>query len=196
MFSSVEDMRRKTDSMDLDVDENSVLVLQGCGPRGYPGFPEVGNMPLPKKLVKKGVRDMVRVSDARMSGTAYGTVVLHVAPESTAGGPLAVVRTGDDVTLDVGKRQLELNVSPVELQARLDAWKAPEEVASRGYVQMYTRHVLQVRATSRCASVPCVRVCACVCACVCVCVYVCMCATDRGWCDVSHLAAGGQGLRL
>ena len=104
VFDSVEDMRARIDDPDLDVTADSVLVLRGCGPRGYPGMPEVGNMPLPQKLLEQGVRDMVRISDARMSGTAYGTVILHVAPEAAAGGPLAFIRTGDIVTVDVENR--------------------------------------------------------------------------------------------
>src|SRR5690606_23932611 len=100
VFTSIEDLHARLDDPDLDVTADSVMVLQGCGPRGYPGMPEVGNMPLPQKLLQQGVRDMVRISDARMSGTAYGTVVLHVTPESAAGGPLGLVRDGDMITLD------------------------------------------------------------------------------------------------
>ena len=106
VFESIEDFNRRIDDPDLDVDVDTVLVLQGCGPKGYPGMPEVGNMPLPPKLLARGITDMVRISDARMSGTAYGTVVLHVAPESAAGGPLGLVRTGDLITLDVPNRSL------------------------------------------------------------------------------------------
>ena len=118
VFDSIEDLRARIDSPDLDVDESSVLVLRGCGPRGYPGMPEVGNMPLPRRLLERGVRDVVRVSDARMSGTAYGTVVLHVAPESAAGGPLARVRDGDPIVLDVEARLLDVDVPAADLAAR------------------------------------------------------------------------------
>ena len=112
VFESIEDLRARLDDPDLEVDEDSVLVLRGCGPRGYPGMPEVGNMALPAKLLARGVRDMVGISDGRMSGTAYGTVVLHVAPEAAAGGPLALVRTGDPIVLDVPARTLHLDVPP------------------------------------------------------------------------------------
>src|SRR6185312_11032743 len=118
VFDSVEDFSARIDDPDLDVDANSVLVLRGCGPKGYPGMPEVANMPLPKKLLEQGVRDMVRVCDGRMSGTAYGTVVLHVAPEAAAGGPLALVRTGDPVILDVPARRLDIDLPAEELAAR------------------------------------------------------------------------------
>jgi L-arabonate dehydrase len=143
VFSSIEDFKARIDDPGLDVDADSVLVLQGCGPRGYPGMPEVGNMPLPARLLAEGVTDMVRISDARMSGTAYGTVVLHVAPESHAGGPLAVVRDGDLVTLDVAGRSLHLHVDDAELQARLRAWKPPEPEHHRGYYRLYVDTVNQ-----------------------------------------------------
>ena len=110
VFDTVEDLHARIDDPDLDVDARSVLVLRGCGPKGYPGMPEVANMPLPTKLLQQGVRDMVRICDGRMSGTAYGTVVLHVAPEAAAGGPLALVRTGDYVVLDVPNRRLDIDV--------------------------------------------------------------------------------------
>ncbi len=145
VFDSVEELHARLDDPDLDVDETSVLVLRGCGPRGYPGMPEVGNMPLPAKLLARGVRDMVRISDARMSGTAYGTVVLHVAPESAAGGPLALVRTGDLVVLDVPARRLDLDVAPEEL-ARRDpsaAAVAAEARPLRGWERLYVDHVQQ-----------------------------------------------------
>jgi dihydroxy-acid dehydratase len=119
------------------------MVLKNCGPKGYPGMAEVGNLPLPKKLLRKGVRDMVRISDARMSGTAYGTVVLHVAPEAAVGGPLAAVRTGDVITLDVAARSLHLHVSDAELAERLAAWRPPPAHATRGYAKLYVDHVLQ-----------------------------------------------------
>ena len=118
VFDSIEDFTARIDDPDLEVTADSVLVLRGCGPRGYPGMPEVGNMPLPRKLLEQGVRDMVRISDARMSGTAYGTVILHVAPEAAAGGPLGLVRTGDMIELDVAARRLHLDVSDEELAAR------------------------------------------------------------------------------
>jgi len=119
------------------------MVLKGAGPRGYPGMPEVGNMELPEKLIKKGVTDMVRISDARMSGTAYGTVVLHVSPEASVGGTLALVKTGDIIELDVEKRALNLLVSEEELQIRMNAWIAPKPVVERGYVRMFIDHVEQ-----------------------------------------------------
>jgi L-arabonate dehydrase len=120
-----------------------VLLLQGCGPRGYPGMPKVGNMPLPPKLLARGVTDMVRVSDARMSGTAYGTVVLHTAPEAHLGGPLAVVRDGDRITLDVERRSLHLHVDDAELRDRLRAWQPPQPVHQRGYSRLYVETVNQ-----------------------------------------------------
>ena len=128
---------------DLDADEDTVLVIRYCGPRGYPGMPEVANVPLPAKLLQRGVRDMVRICDARMSGTAYGTVVLHVAPEAAAGGPLALVRTGDWITLDVPSRTLTLEVPDDELAARRPQWTPPPPHASRGWTRLYTEHVQQ-----------------------------------------------------
>jgi dehydratase ilvD1 len=145
VFESIEDLHARIDDPALEVDENSILVLKGCGPKGYPGMPEVGNMPLPAKLLAKGVKDMVRISDARMSGTAFGTVILHVAPEAEAGGPLAVVRNGDEIELDGANRTLSLLISNADLQARLADWRASRGPASatRGYVKLYTEHVLQ-----------------------------------------------------
>lgn len=145
VFDSIEDMRAQIDHPDLDVTPNSVLVLRGCGPRGYPGMPEVGNMPLPRKLLEQGVRDMVRISDARMSGTAYGTVVLHVAPEAAGGGPLALIRTGDIVTLDVENRALSFNVTDEELQSRGQATASTAAYAApvRGWAKLYVDHVMQ-----------------------------------------------------
>ncbi|HEX3212560.1 MAG TPA: dihydroxy-acid dehydratase, partial [Actinomycetota bacterium] len=133
------------DDPELDVTADSVLVLRGCGPRGYPGMPEVGNMPLPARLLERGVRDMVRVSDGRMSGTAYGTVVLHVAPEAAAGGPLAVVRTGDPIVLDVPARSLHLDVPPAELARRTPPEAATSAYAApaSGWQRLYIDHVLQ-----------------------------------------------------
>lgn len=145
VFDSIEDFHARVDDPDLDVDETCVLVLRGCGPKGYPGMPEVSNMPLPKKLLEQGVRDMVRVCDGRMSGTAYGTVVLHVAPEAAAGGPLALVRTGDFITLDVEARRLDVDVPADELarrapnEATLTGFASPR----RGWERLYVDHVLQ-----------------------------------------------------
>jgi dihydroxy-acid dehydratase len=145
VFDSIEDMHARIDDPDLDVDENSVLVLRGCGPKGYPGMPEVSNMPLPKKLLEKGVRDMVRICDGRMSGTAYGTVVLHVTPEAAAGGPLALVQTGDIISLDVDKRTLDMEVAPEDLAARTPNAATLEGYANpkRGWERLYVDHVLQ-----------------------------------------------------
>jgi dihydroxy-acid dehydratase len=145
VFDSIEDLRARLDDPDLDVNEDSVLVLRGCGPRGYPGMPEVGNMPIPAKLLARGVRDMVRVSDARMSGTAYGTVVLHTVPEGAAGGPLALVRDGDPVVLDVPGRRLDLDVPPEELARRepAPAMTAALPGPQRGWQRLYIDHVMQ-----------------------------------------------------
>lgn len=143
VFESMEDYHARIDLPDLNIDENSVIVLKGVGPKGYPGMPEVGNVDLPKKLILKGVKDMVRISDGRMSGTAYGTVVLHVSPESTIGGTLAFVQDGDEIELNVEKRLLQLHVSEEELAKRRANWKAPEPVATRGYVKIYLDHVEQ-----------------------------------------------------
>jgi L-arabonate dehydrase len=131
---------------ELDADETAVLVIRNCGPKGYPGMPEVANVPLPAKLLKKGVSDMVRICDGRMSGTAYGTVVLHVAPEAAAGGPLALVESGDWITLDVPGRTLTLEVSDEELDRRRGEWQAPPPHSDRGWVRLYTEHVLQAPA--------------------------------------------------
>ncbi|HZW41465.1 MAG TPA: dihydroxy-acid dehydratase, partial [Agromyces sp.] len=145
VFDSIEDFHARIDDPELEVDADSVLVLRGCGPMGYPGMPEVANMPLPKKLLEQGVRDMVRICDGRMSGTAYGTVVLHVTPEAAAGGPLALVETGDWVSLDVRGRRLDLDVPPEELAARtpnqatLDGFAKPR----RGWERLYVDHVMQ-----------------------------------------------------
>ncbi|HEX5859375.1 MAG TPA: IlvD/Edd family dehydratase [Microbacterium sp.] len=145
VFESVEDMRARIDDPALDVTADSVLVLRGCGPRGYPGMPEVGNMPLPRKLLEQGVRDMVRISDARMSGTAYGTVILHIAPEAAAGGPLALVRTGDLIRVDVEGRSLRMEVSDEELEARSQtpASEAAYAAPQRGWAKLYVDHVMQ-----------------------------------------------------
>ena len=143
VFCNIEDYKRRINDIDLDVDEDSVLVLQNCGPKGYPGMPEIGNMGLPTKLLKRGVRDMVRISDARMSGTAYGTVVLHVSPEAAAGGPLALVQNGDIIEIDVDARRLHLEVSDKELDRRRENWVEPAPVATSGYQAMYIQHVMQ-----------------------------------------------------
>jgi dihydroxy-acid dehydratase len=143
VFSDIDDLHARIDDPKLDVRADDVLVLQNCGPRGYPGFPEVGNFALPAKVLKQGVTDMVRISDARMSGTAYGTVVLHTSPEAAVGGPLALVQTGDTIELDVGKRRLVLHVSDEELAARRARWKAPKPHATRGWVKLYCETVQQ-----------------------------------------------------
>jgi len=143
VFDTIEDFHARVDDPALDVDKDSVMVLRGCGPKGYPGMPEVGNMPLPRKLLEAGVRDMVRVSDARMSGTAFGTVVLHCAPESAAGGPLALVENGDWITLDTAGAALTLEVSDNELARRLAAWAPPPSPYTRGWYKLYIDHVLQ-----------------------------------------------------
>jgi dihydroxy-acid dehydratase len=143
VFKSIGQLHNTIDDDDLDIDESCVMVLKHCGPRGYPGMAEVGNMPLPPKVLKKGITDMVRISDARMSGTAYGTVVLHIAPEAAAGGVLALVENGDMVELDVAKRKLHLDVSERELARRRKKWKAPKSPMTRGYTKLYVDHVLQ-----------------------------------------------------
>ena len=143
VFADIEDFKKRVDDPELPVDENSVMVLKGAGPKGYPGMPEVGNMPLPKKLLQRGITDLVRVSDARMSGTAYGTVVLHVTPESAVGGALALVQDGDEIELNVQQRKLELCVSDDELSRRRKAWTLPPPLASGGYQRLYIEHVLQ-----------------------------------------------------
>ena len=143
VFENIEDLHDRIDDPDLDVDAESVLVLKNCGPKGYPGMAEVGNMPLPSKLLQRGVTDMVRISDARMSGTAFGTVVLHTAPEAAAGGTLALVQDGDMIELDVGKRRLELDVPEDELVRRRARWTPPEPATDRGYCRLYVDHVLQ-----------------------------------------------------
>jgi L-arabonate dehydrase len=142
VFETIEDFKARIDDPGLEIDENSIMVLKGCGPKGYPGMAEVGNMALPPKILRKGITDMVRISDARMSGTAYGTVVLHVAPEAAAGGPLALVRTGDVIELDVPSRRLHLDVSEAELARRKAEWQPPES-PKRGYYKLYVEHVQQ-----------------------------------------------------
>jgi dihydroxy-acid dehydratase len=143
VFSSIEHYHQRILDPDLEVDETSVLVLQNCGPRGYPGMPEVGNMGLPPKLLARGIKDMVRISDARMSGTAYGTVILHVCPEAAAGGTLALVQDGDMIELDVPARRLHLDVPAEELDRRRALWKPLVPTMKGGYQQMYVQHVMQ-----------------------------------------------------
>ncbi len=143
VFEDSDDFHRRIDDENLDVDEHCILVLKNCGPKGYPGMAEVGNMPLPPKVLRKGITDMVRISDARMSGTAYGTVVLHTAPEAAAGGPLALVRHGDMITLDVAARSLHLHVDEAELARRQQAWQPPKLPMDSGYWRLYIDHVLQ-----------------------------------------------------
>jgi dehydratase ilvD1 len=145
VFEDIEDYHARIDDPDLAVDANSILVLKGCGPKGYPGMPEVGNMALPQKLLEQGVRDMVRISDARMSGTAYGTVILHVAPESEAGGPLALVQSGDEIAFDGPNRRLELLVDEAELARRRQAWEAARQPSKydRGWSRLYIETVMQ-----------------------------------------------------
>ncbi|OAI51842.1 dihydroxy-acid dehydratase [Betaproteobacteria bacterium SCGC AG-212-J23] len=143
VFDDYNDMAARIDRDDLDVDADSVLILRNAGPLGGPGMPEWGMLPVPKKLLKQGVRDMVRISDSRMSGTSYGCCVLHVAPESFVGGPLALVRNGDLVELDVAKRQLNLKISPEEMNQRKSGWKAPARKYERGYGAIFAQHVRQ-----------------------------------------------------
>ncbi|MHB8388501.1 MAG: IlvD/Edd family dehydratase, partial [Acidobacteriaceae bacterium] len=143
VFTDFKDMEERIDREDLIVDENSVLVLQNAGPLGGPGMPEWGMLPIPKKLLQRGVRDMVRISDARMSGTAYGTCVLHVSPESYIGGPLALVRDGDNITLDIPSRKLDLLVPEQELERRRSEWIRPVPKEQRGYLALYRERVTQ-----------------------------------------------------
>jgi dihydroxy-acid dehydratase len=143
VFEDINDYKKKIADPDLDIDERCVMVLKNCGPKGYPGMAEVGNMGLPSKVLKKGITDMVRISDARMSGTAYGTVVLHTSPEAAAGGPLALVKDGDVIVLDVAGRKLNLEVSDEELARRRTQWKAPKPPMESGYQKLYVDHVLQ-----------------------------------------------------
>jgi len=143
VFENIEDYHDRIEDPKLDIDENCVMVLKNCGPKGYPGMAEVGNMGLPPKVLKKGITDMVRISDARMSGTAYGTVVLHMAPEAAVGGPLALIQNGDIIELDVKARKLHLHVSDAELEKRRKAWKGFKSPMKRGYAKMYVDTVLQ-----------------------------------------------------
>jgi L-arabonate dehydrase len=141
VFENIDDYKARIDDLALEVDENSILVLKNVGPKGYPGMPEVGNMGLPAKLLAKGVKDMIRISDGRMSGTGFGTVVLHVSPEAADGGTLGIVQTGDEITLDVHSRLLHLHVSDEEIATRKKVWVNVETMISRGYVQLYQQHV-------------------------------------------------------
>ncbi|MGH6624914.1 MAG: dihydroxy-acid dehydratase, partial [Burkholderiaceae bacterium] len=143
VFENYNDMATRIDDPTLDVDANSVLVLKSAGPIGGPGFPEWGQLPIPKKLLAQGVRDMVRISDARMSGTSYGACVLHVAPESAVGGPLAWVRSGDMIELDVPNRRIDLRLSAEELEERRRAWVPPPARYARGYGAMFSKHITQ-----------------------------------------------------
>ena len=143
VFESIEEYKARIEDPALDIDETSVMVLKNCGPKGYPGMAEVGNMGLPPKLLARGISDMVRISDARMSGTAYGTVVLHVCPEAAVGGPLALVREGDWIELDVEARRLHLDVDEAELARRRAEWVAPEPAFKSGYQALYVEHVMQ-----------------------------------------------------
>ncbi|WP_116652992.1 L-arabinonate dehydratase [Pelagibacterium sediminicola] len=141
VFEDIDDYKARIEDEALDIDETCVMVLKNCGPKGYPGMSEVGNMGLPPKVLRKGITDMVRISDARMSGTAYGTVVLHTSPEAAAGGPLAVVRTGDVIEIDVEARRLHLDISDTELAERLAAWTPTHEMAGSGYAWLHQQHV-------------------------------------------------------
>lgn len=143
MFENLEHYKERIVDESLDVDKDCVLVMKNCGPKGYPGMAEVGNMGLPPKLLRQGVKDMVRISDARMSGTAYGTVVLHVAPEAAAGGPLAAVRDGDFIELDCDAGTLHLDISDEELARRMSEHAAPRVHGDGGYQRLYVDHVLQ-----------------------------------------------------
>jgi dihydroxy-acid dehydratase len=143
VFESIEDYHARIDDPELPVTKDSILVLKNVGPVGYPGMPEVGNMSVPKKLLEQGVQDMVRISDGRMSGTGFGTVVLHVSPESAVGGTLALVQNGDWIELDVAGRRLTLLVEEQELEERRQRWTPTHRLASRGYVHLYQQHVLQ-----------------------------------------------------
>lgn len=142
VFDSIEDFHARINDEALDIDENCIMVLKNCGPRGYPGMAEVGNMPLPPKLLRKGVTDMVRISDARMSGTAYGTVVLHISPEAAAGGTLALVQSGDTIVLDVAQRVIRVELDDATLVARRAQW-TPPSLPARGWERLYVEHVQQ-----------------------------------------------------
>jgi L-arabonate dehydrase len=142
VFEDIDDYKAKINDEALDIDETCVMVLKNCGPKGYPGMAEVGNMGLPPKVLRKGITDMVRISDARMSGTAFGTVCLHTSPEAAAGGPLAVVQNGDMIELDVPNRRLHLDISDAELAARLAKWVPLSGGPTSGYAMLHHRHVM------------------------------------------------------
>ncbi|MEO1470670.1 MAG: dihydroxy-acid dehydratase, partial [Pseudomonadota bacterium] len=141
VFEDIDHYKARIADEALDIDETCVMVLKMCGPRGYPGMAEVGNMGLPPKVLRRGITDMVRISDARMSGTAYGTVVLHTAPEAARGGPLAIVQDGDMIELDVARRRLHLDVPEAEIARRLAAWTPPVEAPEGGYARLFHTHV-------------------------------------------------------
>jgi L-arabonate dehydrase len=143
VFEDIEDYKARVDDPNLEVDADSILVLKNVGPKGYPGMPEVGNMRLPKKILEQGITDMVRISDGRMSGTGFGTVILHVSPEAAAGGNFALLRSGDLITLDLPKRSLNVHLTNTELAERRASWQAPDPPATRGYVSLYVKHVQQ-----------------------------------------------------
>jgi dihydroxy-acid dehydratase len=143
VFENIEDFKARIDDPDLPVDETSVLVLKNVGPKGYPGMPEVGNMNIPLKLIEKGVKDMIRISDGRMSGTGFGTVVLHVSPEATLGGNFSVLETGDIITFDLEARSLNVDLSEAELNARKEKWIKPKNLVDRGYTGLYINNVEQ-----------------------------------------------------
>jgi len=143
VFKDYNDMASRIDEPSLDIDASSVIVLQSAGPQGAPGMPEWGQLPIPQKLLKQGVRDMVRISDARMSGTSYGACILHVSPESHIGGPLALVQNGDLISLDVEARRIDLMIDDAEMAARKAAWVAPPAKFSRGYGALYLKHIQQ-----------------------------------------------------
>jgi dihydroxy-acid dehydratase len=143
VFETIEDYHARIEDPDLDIDENCVMVLKNVGPKGYPGMPEVGNMALPKKLLERGITDIVRISDARMSGTAFGTVLLHASPESAIGGNLALVQNGDIIEIDVHRRYIHWHVSDVEIARRRAAWQPLDLGIVRGHNQMYIQHVMQ-----------------------------------------------------
>ena len=149
VFDSYYDLRARIDDPDLDVEPEDILVMRNAGPVGGPGMPEWGFLPLPRKILERGIRDMVRISDARMSGTAFGTIVLHVSPESAVGGPLALVKSGDLIELDVPERRLDLLIDDAELERRRSKWdstpREPHHAYSRGYGRMYAQHVMQAQ---------------------------------------------------
>jgi len=141
VFEDIDDYKARINDESLDIDETCVMVLKNCGPKGYPGMAEVGNMGLPPKVLRQGITDMVRISDARMSGTAYGTVVLHTTPEAAAGGPLAIVQNGDIIALDVANRRLHLDISDEELNARLSQWTSNIVPPASGYAKLFNDHI-------------------------------------------------------